>query len=281
MTSSSSQAVKLWAEIPLTLSFPGNISHLQCEPMKGTIPTSASGTKGGVKHPKQSSSGSKEAMSRRATRVVSLDSEIARLNNELSGSPKDDILRLSYLRHQHSRGVNLYDDKEMLQKAVMKMLRLNNRKMLVQDIVRSSCPNDDGDLGLAAQRMEDILNNTDVWIGGCLKRHVSFGDEANSLRIGDLVQVKICKNGMIGNDSYASSSSSSSSMSSFGYQNAGWVRGVVLQVKGDIGFRRFIKVLTNKYDFGIYKDNISQLTTGKASCSVGYGFVDICSASFS
>lgn len=194
-----------------------------------------------------------------------IEAELGKLEQELATSGYRDMFQLAQLQHHHERCASQLPVRESLSRletALCQVIRSHNHKLVMQNMVTSQhqqiAPSSSVIQGDALdallkptfnphylQAIDQVVHNMDNWIGSCLRKHVPFGDEIASLEVGDLVWVYPAAVAPAVLSSSITTASSAFIHSPFNpdlLRKHGWRKCVVLAIKGDLHFPRFIKV---------------------------------------
>lgn len=195
-----------------------------------------------------------------------IEAELGKLEKELAAGEYHDLFQLAQLQHHHEHCASQLSVRESLSRletALCQVIRSHNHKLVMLNMVMSkhqqtasSSSVIQGDAFEALlnptfnphylQAIDQVVHNMDNWIGSCLRKHVPFADEVASLEVGDFVWVFPAAL------SAAASSSTSTPTTASAFINTpydpdllrkqGWRKCVVMAIKGDLHFPRFIKV---------------------------------------
>lgn len=194
-----------------------------------------------------------------------IEAELGRLEKELAADENQHMFQVAQLQHHHEHCASQLSVRESLSRletALCHVIRSHNHKLVMLNMVMSQHQQTASSSSVIQgeafeallnptfnphylQAIDQVVHNMDNWIGSCLRKHVPFADEVASLEVGDLVWVFPAA------ISAASSSTSLQTMPS-SYINTpydpdllrkqGWRKCVVIAIKGDLHFPRFIKV---------------------------------------
>lgn len=178
---------------------------------------------------------------------MSLEEELGRLENELSQLHKRTWSQVAQLQHFQCSDIegqrSLRQSQQRLEEALCQIIQHHSQKLICQSIVQSKHHNFElGDPVFDPKiqqqqnrQIESMVYSTENWLGGCLRRQIPFAEELLHVRRGDTIWVRSCSASFVSSSSSASSSSAAKNK---------WRRCIVLAIKYDLLFPRFIKVLS-------------------------------------